>query len=108
MKTLSEVGDGVKPMGLRPSAALRPSRYWYPLILALCGFVTSFGAHIVATNLPAYAKTVGTVAFMIGVLIAVYDFAELFAQPVAGVVADRRGLKLTCPAALALCVLGAR
>jgi len=52
------------------------SRYWYLIILALCGFVTSFGAHIVATNLPAYAQTVGVGAFMIGLLIGVYDFAE--------------------------------
>src|SRR5260370_20090207 len=106
MKTLSEVVDGVKPMGLRPSAALRPSRYWYLLILALCGFVTSFGAHIVATNLPAYAKTVGTGAFMIGLLIAVYDFAELFAKPVAGFIADRRGMKLTLLVGLAIFILG--
>lgn len=65
------------------------------LVLALCGFVTSFGAHIVATNLPAYAATVGAGAMTIGVLIAVYDFAELFAKPAAGFLADRRGMKLT-------------
>ena len=49
--------------------------------LALSGFVTSFGAHVVATNLPTYAETVGAGAFTIGRLIAVYDFAELFAKP---------------------------
>jgi MFS family permease len=65
------------------------------LVLALCGFVTSFGAHIVATNLPGYAALVGAGALMIGVLIAVYDFAELFAKPAAGLLADRRGMKLT-------------
>ena len=54
------------------------SRFFYLGILSLCGFVTSFGAHIVATNLPAYAETVGAGALMIGLLIAVYDFAELF------------------------------
>lgn len=68
-------------------------RYWYLIILALCGFVTSFGAHIVATNLPSYAQVVGVGAFMIGLLIAVYDFAELFAKPVAGFIADRQGMK---------------
>src|SRR5262249_42872915 len=31
----------------------------YLAILSLSGFVTSFGAHIVATNLPTYADTVG-------------------------------------------------
>lgn len=62
--------------------------------LSLAGFVTSFGAHIVATNLPTYARAVGAGAFTIGLLIAVYDFAELFAKPAAGFVADRRGMKL--------------
>jgi|JRYK01.1.fsa_nt_gb hypothetical protein len=32
-----------------------PLRYCHVLILALRGLVTSFGAHIVATNLPPYA-----------------------------------------------------
>ena len=40
--------------------------------LALSGFVTSFGAHVVATNLPTYAESVGAGAFTIGMLIAVY------------------------------------
>jgi MFS family permease len=69
------------------------SRFVYLAILSLSGFVTSFGAHIVATNLPAYAESVGAGAFMIGLLIAVYDFAELFAKPAAGFIADRRGMK---------------
>lgn len=81
-------------------------RYWHLLILALSGFVTSFGAHIVATNLPAYAKEVGAGAFMIGVLIGVYDFAELFAKPAAGFIADRRGMKLTLLAGLLIFILG--
>ena len=72
-----------------------PSPYWYLFILALSGFVTSFGAHIVATNLPVYAEAIGVGAFVIGMLIGVYDFAELFAKPLAGFVADRRGMKLT-------------
>jgi MFS family permease len=66
-------------------------RYGLLAILALSGFVTSFGAHIVATNLPSYAETAGAGAFTIGLLIAVYDFAELFAKPSAGVIADRQG-----------------
>src|SRR2546422_2035367 len=87
--------------------ALRLSvRYWYLCILALSGFVTSFGAHIVATNLPAYAQAVGVGAFTIGLLIAVYDFAELFAKPVAGVVADRRGMKLVLIAGLVVFIGG--
>jgi MFS transporter, ACDE family, multidrug resistance protein len=81
-------------------------RYWYLGILALCGFVTSFGAHIVATNLPAFAEAVGVGAFVIGLLIAVYDFAELFAKPVAGFIADRRGMKLTLLVGLAIFIFG--
>ena len=89
-----------------PSTIRLSRRYWYLGILALSGFVTSFGAHIVATNLPAYAETVGAGAFMIGLLIGVYDFAELFAKPVAGFIADRRGMKLTLLAGLAIFILG--
>ena len=83
-----------------------PSRYWYLLILALSGFVTSFGAHIVATNLPVYAEAVGVGAFVIGLLIGVYDFAELFAKPFAGFVADRRGMKLTLIVGLGIFIAG--
>lgn len=87
-------------------ATLLPLRYGYLLILATCGLVTSFGAHIVATNLPSYAEKVGVGALVIGLLIAVYDFAELFAKPAAGFIADRRGMKLTLLAGIALFILG--
>jgi len=75
------------------------------LILALCGFVTSFGAHV-ATNLPWYAESVGAGALTIGLLIAVYDFAELFAKPLAGFIADRRGMKLTLLVGLMIFIFG--
>jgi MFS family permease len=52
------------------------------VILGFVAFVTSFGAHVVAVNLPVYAKQVGAGAFVIGLLIAVYDFAELGSLPV--------------------------
>ena len=76
------------------------------MILALSGFVTSFGAHVVAVNLPDYAEKVGFGALMIGLLIAVYDFAELFAKPAAGLIADRHGMRVTLLAGLAVFVLG--
>lgn len=90
------------------ATAAQPSsrRYWSLIILALSGFVTSFGAHIVATNLPSYAETVGVGALMIGLLIGVYDFAELFAKPFAGFVADRRGMKLTLLVGLVIFIAG--
>jgi MFS family permease len=105
MTKAKQASDRAKQMKSMP-VTLRPSRYWYLFILALCGFVTSFGAHIVATNLPAYAQTVGVGAFMIGLLIGVYDFAELFAKPAAGFIADRRGMKLTLLVGLAIFILG--
>src|SRR6266498_1872780 len=83
-----------------------PRRYWYLSILALSGFVTSFGARLVATNLPAYAQAAGVGAFVIGLLIGVYDFAELFAKPVAGFIADRRGMKLTLLVGLGIFIFG--
>ncbi len=76
------------------------------LILALCGFVTSFGAHIVATNLPWYAESIGAGAFIIGLLIAIYDFAELFAKAPAGFIADRRGMKRTLLVGLVIFIFG--
>src|SRR5574341_14725 len=88
------------------SESATPSRYWYLFILALSGFVTSFGAHTVATNLPSYDEAVGVGAFMIGLLIGVYDFAELFAKPFAGFIADRRGMKLTLLVGLGVFVFG--
>ena len=87
-------------------ATSRFGAYWYLAVLALSGFVTSFGAHIVATNLPSYAETVGAGAFMIGLLIATYDFAELFAKPMAGLLADRRGMKRVLLLGLVVFVLG--
>jgi MFS family permease len=81
-------------------------RYWILGVLALSGFVTSFGAHIVATNLPSYAEVVGVGAFTIGLLIAVYDFAELFAKPLAGFVADRHGMKRMLLVGLGIFIVG--
>ena len=85
---------------------LPTDRYGYLVVLALCGFVTSFGAHIVATNLPTYAESIGVGALTIGLLIAVYDFAELFAKPLAGFIADRSGMKLTLLAGLGVFIFG--
>lgn len=70
------------------------------VILGLVGFVTSFGAHSVAVNLPSYAAQVGVGTFAIGVLIAVYDFAEVIAKPLFGYLADKRGQVVTMWAGL--------
>ena len=70
------------------------------IILSLVGFVTSFGAHAVAVNLPVYARTTGAGLFEIGIIIAAYDFAELLAKPVFGRIADKRGMVATTIAGL--------
>ena len=64
-------------------------------ILGFVGFVTSFGAHIVAVNLPFYAERMGVGLAMIGVLIAAYDFAEIISKPIFGALADHQGMKRT-------------
>lgn len=75
-------------------------------ILGVVAFVTSFGAHVVAVNLPVYVKQVGFGVAMIGVLIAVYDFAEIIAKPLFGHIADRAGLKRTMLLGIAVFALG--
>jgi len=67
----------------------------FAFILGFVGFVTSFGAHIVAVNLPEYAKEVGVGVAMIGLLIAAYDFAEIIAKPIFGSLSDKQGMKKT-------------
>lgn len=77
----------------------------YAFILGFVGFVTSFGAHIVAVNLPFYAEKVGVGLAMIGLLIAVYDFAEIIAKPLFGGFADKKGMKKTMMAGIVLFIL---
>jgi len=77
-------------------------RLIYAVILGFVGFVTSFGAHVVAVNLPIYAEQVGVGVAVIGLLIAAYDFAEILAKPVFGALADRQGMKRTMLAGIAV------
>ena len=77
----------------------------YAFILGFVGFVTSFGAHVVAVNLPTYAKEVGVGLAFIGLLIAAYDFAEIIAKPIFGILGDRVGMKKTMLAGIALFTL---
>lgn len=83
---------------------MKTSLKW-AFILGFVGFITSFGAHIVAVNLPFYAEKVGIGLTMIGVLIAVYDFAEILAKPVFGGLADKKGMKKAMLAGIILFVL---
>lgn len=77
----------------------------FAFILGFVGFITSFGAHIVAVNLPFYAEKVGIGLTMIGVLIAIYDFAEILAKPVFGGLADKKGMKKAMLAGIILFIL---
>jgi DHA1 family tetracycline resistance protein-like MFS transporter len=81
------------------------ARLWIVIALGFVGFVTSFGAHIVAVNLPIYAQQVGVGVAIIGLLIAVYDLAEIVAKPLFGALADRRGMKETMLVGIALFTL---
>ena len=55
------------------------------------GFVTAFGAHAVAANLGAYATGRHSSLWELGLLLGVYDLAEVVLKPVFGSVVDRAG-----------------
>ncbi len=61
------------------------------ILLSLTGFVTSFGAYIVASNLPAYGKQTGAGLLVIGFLIALYDIAEIFIKPLGALISRKAG-----------------
>lgn len=89
MRKLFKGFDIISPMNSRKLSLI------FAFILGFVGFVTSFGAHIVAVNLPEYAKEVGVGVAMIGLLIAAYDFAEIIAKPIFGSISDKQGMKKT-------------
>jgi len=53
--------------------------------------VTAFGAHSIAANLGAYAHNEHASLLVLGVLLAVYDGAEVVLKPVFGALTDRIG-----------------
>lgn len=55
------------------------------------GFVTAFGAHAVAANLGSYATGRHSSLWELGLLLGVYDLAEVVLKPVFGSVVDRVG-----------------
>jgi DHA1 family tetracycline resistance protein-like MFS transporter len=60
-----------------------------PLFAA--GFVTAFGAHSIAANLGLSSLDLPTHLLTLGVLLALYDGAEVLLKPVFGSLADRIG-----------------
>ncbi|GAB3133359.1 hypothetical protein GCM10027289_23070 [Tsukamurella serpentis] len=63
--------------------ALRP--------LYAAGFVTAFGAHSIAASLGGLTGSIGSQLLALGVLLALYDGAEVLLKPVFGTLADRIG-----------------
>ncbi len=62
--------------------------------LYAAGFVTAFGAHAVASTAGAESTGgTGAVLLRLGMLVAVYDLAEVFLKPLFGALADRVGPK---------------
>jgi DHA1 family tetracycline resistance protein-like MFS transporter len=68
-----------------------PIAYRRPLFAA--GFTTAFGAHSIAANLGVYTHGRGGSLFVLGVLLALYDGAEVVLKPVFGTLVDRIGAK---------------
>ncbi|WP_374238385.1 MFS transporter [Mycobacterium sp. PSTR-4-N] len=66
-----------------------PSHRYRPLYAA--GFVTAFGAHSIAANLGTYGQQQQASLLTIGLLLAVYDAAEVILKPVFGTLVDRVG-----------------
>ncbi|NIK59771.1 MFS transporter [Kribbella shirazensis] len=65
-------------------------RMW-PLYAA--GFTTAFGAHAVAANLGGSSEDAVTSLLTLGILLAIYDGAEVVLKPVFGALADRIGAR---------------
>ena len=71
-----------------PTSDQARHQYW-PLYAA--GFVTAFGAHSIAANLGTYGQQHQASLLTIGLLLAVYDGAEVVLKPVFGTLVDRVG-----------------
>jgi DHA1 family tetracycline resistance protein-like MFS transporter len=69
-----------------------PSRRTLAPVYA-AGFVTAFGAHAVAANLGGYGSEHHTSLWELGLLLGVYDGAEVVLKPVFGALSDRIGAK---------------
>ncbi|MCU0597505.1 MAG: MFS transporter [Desulfobacterota bacterium] len=75
------------------------------IVLSLTGFVTSFGAYVVAANLPSYSRETGAGLIVIGFLIALYDLAEIFIKPFGALLSRKIGEWAVLRIGLALFIL---
>jgi MFS transporter, DHA1 family, tetracycline resistance protein len=76
-----------------PAASVRISARGQLLPLYAAGFVTAFGAHSIAASLGGYTHTQHASLLALGLLLAVYDGAEVALKPVFGSLADRVGAR---------------
>lgn len=74
-----------------PTPTGPPARVLAPLYAA--GFTTAFGAHSIAAGLGAESGGIGLGLLTFGVLLALYDVAEVILKPVFGSLSDRIGAK---------------
>ncbi len=72
-----------------PASQEHPRHRYWPLYAA--GFVTAFGAHSIAANLGTYGHEHHATLLTIGLLLAIYDGAEVVLKPVFGALVDRIG-----------------
>jgi len=66
-------------------------RRMWPLYAA--GFTTAFGAHAVAANLGGFSEDAVKSLLTLGLLLAIYDGAEVLLKPLFGTIADRIGAR---------------
>jgi MFS family permease len=77
-----EPGAGQAPPALRVLAPLYGA-----------GFTTAFGAHSIAAGLGVEGQDLGLSLLTFGILLALYDVAEVILKPVFGSLSDRIGMK---------------
>jgi DHA1 family tetracycline resistance protein-like MFS transporter len=80
------------PPPAEPASPTTPPRVragLWPLLAA--GFVTAFGAHAIAATLGRYASDRHASLIQLGVLLALYDGAEILLKPAFGALADLLG-----------------
>lgn len=79
-------GDAPNPVSPSPvGGAVAP--------LYLAGFTTAFGAHGIAAALGVETGDIGLSILTFGILLALYDLAEVILKPVFGSLSDRIGVK---------------
>src|SRR5258708_1851564 len=89
MSATSDASNDAQPALADPEADDSHARRMWPLRAA--GFTTAFGAHGIAASLAGFNHTKGGSLLALGILLAVYDGAEIVFKPVFGALADRIG-----------------